>query len=172
MGISLHDISVGQYLQTLGAVDGFLARGLAHCGDTGLDPETLLAARLVPDMLPLAFQCASVARHSLGAIEGIRVGVFSPPSSAPATYAEAQALIADTIATLKTITPEDIDSLAGKDVVFAVGSLKLPFVAEGFLTSFSLPNFYFHAATAYDILRVNGVPLGKRDFMGALKLKM
>lgn len=172
MAISLHDISVGQYVQTLGAVEGFLARGLAHCGDTGVDPETLLAARLVPDMLPLAFQCASVAHHSLGAIEGVRAGQFGPPTGAPATYAEAQALITETIAALKAISPEEVEGLADNDVIFSVGSLKLPFTGERFLTSFSLPNFYFHAATAYDILRANGVPLGKRDFMGALKLKM
>ena len=58
-----------------------------------------------------------------------------------------------------------------KDVVFALGDHKLPFTAEGFLMSFSLPNFYFHATTAYDILRTNGVPLGKRDFMGRLNMK-
>jgi hypothetical protein len=171
MAISLYDITVGQYLQTAGAVEGILARGLAHCGDAGVDPETLLAARLAPDMFPLAFQVASVAHHSLGAIEGVKAGVFGPPSGAPATYAEAQALITGTIAKLRALTPDEINGLAGKDVEFAFGSFKLPFVAEGFLTSFSLPNFYFHATTAYDILRANGVPLGKRDFMGALKLK-
>lgn len=172
MAISLYEISVGRYLQTAGAVEGFLARGLAHCGDVGVDPETLLTARLAPDMLPLAFQCASVAHHSLGAIKGVMAGAFGPPSGAPGTYAEAQALITDTIAALKDLDPAEIDALAGKDVTFSVGSLKLPFAAEGFLMSFSLPNFYFHAATAYDILRANGVPLGKRDFMGAMKLKM
>ncbi|HRD45527.1 MAG TPA: DUF1993 domain-containing protein [Caulobacter sp.] len=171
MTISLYDITVGQYLQTAGAAEAFLARGLAHCGDNGIDPETLLAARLAPDMLPLAFQCASIAHHSIGAIEGTKAGASGPPQGAPATYAEAQALITDTIAKLKALTPDEVNGLAGKDVTFAIGSFKLPFVAEGFLMSFSLPNFYFHATTAYDILRANGVPLGKRDFMGALKLK-
>ena len=68
-------------------------------------------------------------------------------------------------------TPEAVNALGGKDVIFALGDRKLPFVAEGFLMSFSLPNFYFHATTAYDILRTNGVPLGKRDFMGRMKMK-
>ena len=59
----------------------------------------------------------------------------------------------------------------GKDVIFTVRDMKLPFTAEGFLQSFSLPNFYFHATTAYDILRNKGVPVGKRDFLGRMKLK-
>jgi hypothetical protein len=61
--------------------------------------------------------------------------------------------------------------MEGKDVVFEIGGRKMPFTAEGFLMSFSLPNFYFHAATAYDILRMKGVPLGKRDFMGQMRMK-
>ena len=72
---------------------------------------------------------------------------------------------------LSAWTPEAVNALCGRDVVFHVGERQMPFTAEGFLMSFSLPNFYFHATTAYDILRTNGVPLGKRDFMGRLKLK-
>ena len=62
-------------------------------------------------------------------------------------------------------------ALAGRDVAFQFGERKLPFTAEEFLMSFSLPNFFFHATTAYDILRHKGVPLGKRDFMGRLRIK-
>jgi len=72
---------------------------------------------------------------------------------------------------LSALTPEAVNALGGKDVTFALGERKLPFTAEGFLMSFSLPNFFFHATTAYDILRHKGAPLGKRDFMGRLKLK-
>ncbi|MFZ5668396.1 MAG: DUF1993 domain-containing protein [Pseudomonadota bacterium] len=172
MAITLYDITVGQFLQTAGAVEGFLARGLAHCGDNGVDPESLVGARLAPDMLPLSFQCASVAHHSLGAIRAAKAGTAGPPTAQPATYADCQALIAEATAGLRALTPDEVDALAGVDVVFSVGSLKLPFTGEGFLLSFALPNFYFHATTAYDILRANGVPLGKRDFMGQLKLKM
>ena len=64
-----------------------------------------------------------------------------------------------------------MNDLEGKDVTFKIGEFKLPFTAEGFLMSFSLPNFYFHSATAYDILRNKGVPLGKRDFMGKMRTK-
>jgi uncharacterized protein len=64
-----------------------------------------------------------------------------------------------------------VNALEGKDVTFKVRDMTMPFTAEDFLLSFSLPNFYFHATTAYDILRLKGVPLGKRDFMGRMRLK-
>ena len=64
-----------------------------------------------------------------------------------------------------------MDALAGRDVIFQMRDRKVPFTAENFLLSFSLPNFYFHATTAYDILRTKGVPLGKRDFLGRMRIK-
>jgi hypothetical protein len=172
MALSLYDTSVANYLQTLGAVGGFLDKGRAHFRDKGIDPETIVEARLAPDMLPFRFQIISVAQHSNGAIEGVRDGVFKPPSmKIPYGYAGLQGLVAQAREALSAWTPEAVNGLAGKDVVFALGDHKLPFTAEGFLMSFSLPNFYFHATTAYDILRTNGVPLGKRDFIGRLNLK-
>ncbi|XSC47808.1 DUF1993 domain-containing protein [Bradyrhizobium sp. RDT10] len=172
MAFSLYDASVANYMQTLGAVSGFLERGLIHFREKGIDPETIVEARIAPDMLPLRFQIISVAQHSRGAIEGVQSGEFRPPSAKTAyDYAGLQALVAQAIEALSALTPEAVNALAGKDVVFNLGERKLPFTAEDFLMSFSLPNFYFHATTAYDILRTNGVPLGKRDFMGRLKLK-
>ena len=74
-------------------------------------------------------------------------------------------------AALSALKPEEVNALVGRDVVFKIGDRSMPFTAEGFLMSFSLPNFYFHATTAYDILRHKGVPVGKRDFMGHMRLK-
>jgi hypothetical protein len=172
MAFSLYDASVANYLQTLGAVSGFLERGLTHFRESNIDPETIVEARLAPDMMPFRFQIISVAQHSRGAIEGVQQGVFSPPSfKAAYDFAGLQGLVAQAREALSGWTPEAVNALAGKDVLFNLGERKLPFTAEGFLMSFSLPNFYFHATTAYDILRTNGVPLGKRDFMGRLKMK-
>ena len=153
---------------------GYLAvrQGAAHCAETGTDSAELVATRLFPDMLPLAFQIWSVRHHSLGAIQGCKSGVFAPPPPMPELdYAGLQKVIADTRAELTALTPDEVNSLGGRDVVFQIGERKMPFTAEGFLLSFSLPNFFFHATTAYDILRSKGVKLGKRDFMGALQLK-
>ena len=172
MAIQLYDLTVATFLQTLGGVSGFLDRGLAHCRDNNIDPEEIVDTRLHGDMLPFRFQLISVAHHSAGAIAGVKKGAFSPPSEArPLNYAELQGLIAEARETLAKESPEAINALEGSDVTFQIRDFKMPFTAEGFLMSFSLPNFYFHATTAYDILRTNGVPLGKRDFMGRLKMK-
>ena len=166
MAVSLYEATVERFLQGLGGLSGVLENGLAHCTKTGADPNAFAETRLWDDMLPLSFQVVSVAHHSLGAIEGVKQGVFSPPHREPLSYAELQALVARTQESLQRLTPGEVDALQGRDVVFKVGERQIPFVAEGFLLSFSLPNFYFHAATAYDILRSKGVPLTKRDYMG------
>ena len=172
MALSLYDATVANYLQILGGLSGVLDRGLSHFQENNIDPESIVEARLAPDMLPFRFQIISVAQHSRGAIEGVQQGVFKPPAfKTPYDYAGLQGLVTDTHKALSALTPETVNGLGGRDVVFHLGDRQLPFTAEGFLMSFSLPNFYFHAATTYDILRTNGVPLGKRDFMGRLNLK-
>ena len=173
MAISLYDLSVVNFLQTLGSVEGFLARGLTHLKDNKIDPNEIVEARLFPDMAPFRFQVLAVAHHSIGAIRGAKVGQFGPPAPLPSPpdYTGLQKIVTEAREALQQLAPADVNALEGKDVVFQIRDTKLPFTAEGFLLSFSLPNFYFHATTAYDILRTNGVPLGKRDFMGRLKMK-
>jgi uncharacterized protein len=172
MATALYDLSVANYLQTLGAVSGFLDKGLEHFTATKVDLGEIVETRLAPDMLPFRFQLQSVAHHSLGAIAGVKTGLFQPPPAAPAhDYRGLQQLVADAQQALQKLTPIEVNALEGKDVVFQLRDFKIPFTAEGFIMSFSLPNFYFHAATAYDILRMKGVPIGKRDFMGPMRLK-
>jgi hypothetical protein len=173
MAITLYDISVGQFLQTLGALNGVLAKGAAFAAETGIDLTEIVDTRVHPDMFPFSFQVVSVCHHSRRAIESAKAGIAGPPGPAPeGGYPALQALVADAIASLKAETPEEINALEGKDVVFQMGeTFKLPFTAEGFLTSFALPNFYFHATTTYAILRGKGVKLGKRDFMGQMRMK-
>ncbi len=172
MSTSLYDMSVANYLQTLTAVAGFLEKGLAFCTSNNIDTSEMVESRLAADMLPLRFQVVSVAHHSLGAIEGVRKGVFSPPGNTePLDYRGLQQLVTDAGETLRRLSREEVDGLAGRDVAFQFRDRKVPFTAESFLLSFSLPNFYFHATTAYDILRTKGVPLGKRDYLGQLRIK-
>lgn len=173
MALALYDVSVVPFLQTLGGVQGFLERGLSHCQDNNIDLAEIVETRVAQDMLPFWFQIFSVAHHSRGAIEGVKAGVFSPPTPKPPfSYADLQKIVADAIADLKALDPAEINALEGGDMVFLFGERKLPFTAEGFLLSFSMPNLHFHASTAYGILRAKGVPLGKRDYMGALQLKL
>jgi len=172
MAVSLYDATVAGYIQTTTAVVGFLEKGLAHCTDEGVDPETLVETRLFADMAPLRFQIVSVNHHSIGAIEGVRAGAFAPPSDTrPHDYAGLQALAAETLEKLKALAPGEVEALQGRDVVFRMRDREMPFRAEDFLLSFSVPNFHFHATTTYDILRSRGVKLGKRDYMGPLRMK-
>ena len=102
-----------------------------------------------------------------------KTATFVPPKARPdLDYAGLQGLVKEARDELAALTPETVNALIGRDVIFKLGERSMPFKAEGFLMSFSLPNFFFHATTAYDILRHKGVPVGKRDFMGRLKLNM
>ncbi|MEJ0065957.1 MAG: DUF1993 domain-containing protein [Caulobacteraceae bacterium] len=172
MAIPLYDLTVASFLQTLGGVSGFLERGLAHCRDNNIDPEEIVETRLYGDMAPFRFQIVSVVHHSAGAMAGVKSGAFAPPSDTrPLNYVELQGIVGEARATLGKLTPAEVNALEGADVTFQIRDFKLPFTAENFLMSFSTPNFFFHATTAYDILRSKGVPLGKRDFMGELRFK-
>ncbi len=172
MAFSLYDATVANYVQILGAVGGFLEKSLTHFQEKGIHPAEIVQSRLAHDMQPLRFQIVSVAHHSRGAMEAAKSGVFTPPSAKPdLDYAALQALVTEARDELSVLRPEAVNALVGRDVTFKVGDRTLPFTVEGFLMSFSLPNFFFHATTAYDILRHKGAPLGKRDFMGKLKLK-
>ncbi len=173
MTISLYDISVPNYLQGLAGVSGFLKKGAAFCEEKGIDPNEIVGARVIDDMLPMSFQIASVAHHSAGTIEGIQQGEFVPPKD-PGTwsYTDLQKVVEEAREKLTQVKPETVNACLGKDMIFSLGKHKLPFTAENFVLSFSLPNFYFHATTAYDILRGRGVPLGKVDFLGQMRMKM
>jgi len=172
MTLSLYDVSVTSFLQVVGAVEGVLERGLAHCHETDVDPQTMVDARLIETMAPLSFQIRSVEHHSYGAIEAVRSGLAGPPQGGDVVhdFAGLQKLVTDAKAALQAATPDEINALEGKSVTFALPNFKLPFTAEGFLMSFALPNLHFHATTAYDILRMKGAHLGKRDYLGALRL--
>jgi uncharacterized protein len=172
MAVSLYEVIVPSYRQILQAVSRLLSKAEHFCAEKLIEPNDIIQARLAEDMLPFAYQVKSTAVHSLGAIEGVRRGVFSPDMTPPPeTFATLKTRIADTIATLEAIDAAEIDAFVGREMCFAFGDRRLEFTAENFLLSFSLPNFYFHATTTYDILRWKGVPIGKRDFTGRLRIK-
>ena len=172
MAFSLYAATVPSYVQILNSVSGLIDKAESFCTEKGISPHDIIQARLAHDMLPFAYQVKSVAVHSLGAIEGVRKGVFSPDmTQLPETFAALKARISQTLAALEAIDAAEIDAFSGRDMRFTFGERCLEFTAENFLLSFSQPNFYFHAATAYDILRWKGLPIGKRDYAGRLRLK-
>lgn len=173
MTLSLYSAVVPNYIQILGAVAGLLDKAEAHCAETGCAPDDLLKAKLADDMLPFGYQVKSCAAHSIGAIEGVRAGLFSPDLNPwPTTFDGLREAVAKALVAVQALTPDEVNGFVGQDMAFQFGETKMPFTAEDFLLSFSQPNFYFHATTAYDILRHKGVKLGKRDFMGRPRLKM
>jgi len=172
MTFSLYAAVVPTWQQILGAVAGLLEKAEAHCDQTGLAPAAIIDARLAEDMLPFAYQVKSVAVHSLGAVEGVRRGSFSPDRTTPPdSFAALKARIAETRAAIDAIDPSEFESFLGRDMRFVFGEREIGFTAENFLLSFSQPNFFFHAATTYDILRWKGVAIGKTDFMGRPRRK-
>jgi hypothetical protein len=172
MSFSLYAAIIPSYLQILGSVHGLIDKASSFCVEKGIAPAEIIEARLFEDMFPFAYQVKSTAVHSLGAIEGVRRGSFSPDMTPPPeSFDLLRARIAATIDALKAIDPAEVDAFIGRDMKFEFGEFRRDYTAENFLLSFSQPNFYFHATTAYDLLRMKGVKIGKRDFMGVQRLK-
>lgn len=172
MAITLYDATVAGFIQTMGSIDGFLKQGRKFCEDGSVDLTSMLDAHLFPNMLPLRYQVQAAIGHSVGAIDGVKAGVFKPPYGTPtADWNALQTAVTDAIAALNAYTREEVNALEQRDVIFNLGDRQMPFTGEGFLLTFSVPNFHFHATTAYDILRSKGVPLGKRDYLGRIRMK-
>jgi hypothetical protein len=169
MPLTLHQATVPGWLQLLNAAHGWLDKA----GASGMTEEELLSARLIENMFPFSYQVKSIAVHSQGAIEGVREGVFRPRFGErnPSCLAELRTLVDGAIAFVQSLTEEEMEGMIGRDMRFEVGEKRLDFAAEDFLLSFSQPNFYFHATTAYGILRMLGVGVGKLDYLGRLRLK-
>ena len=172
MATTLYDLSVPTFLQTVKAIGGCLDRATKHCAEIGADPDDFVHARLFGDMAPFHFQIEAAWHHSVWGLEAAKTGVFAPPALVgPVPFAILRSMIGKAEAALESFTPDEVNSWAGKDLDLQIGPRRLTFTSETLILSFSLPNFYFHAVTAYDILRTRGVPLGKRDYEGRLRTR-
>src|SRR5580698_6450038 len=172
MATSLYDLSVPTFLQTVSAVSGFLDRAVRHCAETAANPDDFVHARLFDDMAPFHFQIEALSHHAVWGLEAAKTGVFDPPALiGPMPFADLQAMVGQAEAALKAFIPDEVNSWAGKDLDLQIGPRRLAFTSETLILSFSLPNFHFHAVTAYDILRSRGVPIGKRDYEGRLRTR-
>src|ERR1700756_2597780 len=172
MATSLYDLSVPTFLQTVKAVGGFLDRAARHCAETSADPNDFVHARLFDDMAPFHFQIEAAFHHSVWGVEALKTGAFTPPALlGPVPFTDLQAMIGKAETALEAFVPEEINDCAGKHLDLQIGPRRLAFTSEIFILSFSLPNFHFHAVTAYDILRSRGVPVGKRDYEGQLRTR-
>jgi uncharacterized protein len=167
MTVSLYKISVPIFVQFLTSLSAVLDKAAAFAEAKKVDPSVLLNTRLAPDMFPLGRQVRAATDHAINACGRLAGAELPTFSNNEASIPELKERIAKTIDFLKSLKPAQIDGTEGKEIkiTFPSGATR-EFTGQSLLLNNSLPNFYFHCATAYDILRQCGVELGKRDFMG------
>jgi hypothetical protein len=168
MTISMHAASVPVFQQLLGSLDQLLAKAEAHASDRKIDPDALLQARLFPDMFPLAKQvqiACDFAKGVCGRLAGAELPVFDDQEK---TFADLRALVARTLAFIGGLQAVQFDGSETREIVLRPGTPKERRLdGQSYLLHYGLPQFFFHVTTAYDLLRHNGVEVGKRDYMGA-----
>ncbi len=166
MSISMYQASVPRFVNILGNLSNILDKAQAHVDAKKLDPVTLTTYRLFPDMLPMKSQvqiACDTAKGVVARLAGVEIPVFEDDEK---TLSDLKARIAKTIAFIQTMTPGQIDGTEDKEIVIKRGDKETRYKGMQFLLGHALPNFYFHVTTAYNILRHNGIEIGKRDYLG------
>jgi uncharacterized protein len=164
--LSMYTASAPRFVHILKNLSALLEKAQAHVEQNKLDPLALTMFRLFPDMFTLARQVQVSCDVSKGAVARL-AGVDVPKhEDTEQTFEELQARIAKTIAFINTIKPAQIDGSEDKTITLKLGKQDYTFKGMQYLFNFAYPNFYFHAATVYNILRHNGVSLAKKDFVG------
>lgn len=173
MPLTLHAAIIPTFQQMLGALGGLVDKAESWCEEQGCAPATLIEARLAEDMLPFAYQLQCCWAHSAHALAACAAGHFEPYRAPwPDSFAGLRELLANTQTELAAVDEAELEALAGQDMVFTIGEkFRKEFTVQDFLLSFSQPNFFFHATTAYAIMRKEGLALGKGDYLGAFRAK-
>lgn len=166
MKISMYQASVPVYIRMLTNLAAVLEKGAAHAEAKKIDPSVLIGSRLYPDMFPLSRQVQIATDNAKGPaarLAGVDVPKYEDNEK---TFPELRGRIEKTIEFLRTLKPEQIDGAEERTITLQVRGNTLTFNGLPYLLNFAMPNFYFHVTTAYDILRHNGVELGKQDYLG------
>jgi len=171
MSIAMSKLTVPVFVRGLSILSTLLAKGEAHAAAAGMAPETLLGARLSADMLPLSAQVQRASDTSKFAAQRISGGEAPSFPDEETTFAQLQQRIAATIAYLESVDPAQLDAGADREIRLNWTAEGPVFTGENYLLTFALPNFYFHVVTAYDILRNQGVKVGKLDYLGSFEQK-
>lgn len=169
MSVSTYSLSIPVFLRGLNVLAALLEKGKAHAAEHAIPLDSLFNARLAPDMLPLSGQIQRVSDTSKNAVG--RTTAITAPSfpDNEQSYEELQERVRKTIAFLETVKPEDMADSGEREVAINLGKLKHTFTGNSYLLTFAIPNFFFHLTTAYDILRNQGVAIGKQDYLGPFK---
>ena len=166
MTLSMYQASVPRFINALNNLSAILVKAQSHADAKKLDETALTGFRLYPDMLPMARQvmiAADTAKGLAARLAGVAIPVYEDTEK---TLGELEARLAKTVAYLQTFKPEQIDGTEDKEIVIKRGDKETRYTGIQYLLGHAVPNFYFHVTTAYNILRHNGVEIGKRDFLG------
>ena len=166
MALSMYQASIPQLKKMLINLSNILKKGEEFAKAKNIDSAVLINDRLAPDMFPLVKQvqiaCDQV-KNGMARLVGVEIPQFDDRET---NFAQLQERIAKTIAFVDGITPAQVDGTEAKEIQFSIKEWKFEFVGQQYLLTWIIPNFYFHMTTAYDILRHNGVELGKSDYLG------
>jgi hypothetical protein len=162
----MYQASVPRFVNILGNLSNILDKAQAYADSKKLDPLALTTYRLFPDMLPMTTQvqiACDAAKGVVARLAGVDIPAYEDNEK---TLADLKARVAKTIAFIQTVTPRQIDGTEEKEIVIKRGEKETHYKGMQFLLGHALPNFYFHVTTTYNILRHNGVEIGKRDYLG------
>ncbi|MEO6623611.1 MAG: DUF1993 domain-containing protein [Burkholderiaceae bacterium] len=166
MTISMYQASVPRFANILGNLSNILDKAQAHIDARKIDDTVLTGYRLFPDMLPMTTQvqiACDAAKGVVARLSGVEAPVFEDNEK---TLAELKARIASTISFIQSVSPAQIDGTEDKEIIVKRGDKETRYKGLQFLMGHATPNFYFHVTTTYNILRHNGVEVGKRDYLG------
>jgi len=165
MALSVYEISIPVLVRGLGILSALLRKGEKHAAAGGIDPKSLVTARLAPDMLSLAGQvqrASDTAKLSAGRLAGTQAPAFADDET---TFEDLYSRIDRTVAFLASFDEASFADAESREITLGSGDTARHFTGSSYVLTFVLPNFFFHVTTAYDILRHNGVPIGKRDYL-------
>jgi hypothetical protein len=163
----MYQASAPRFIHTLNALSAILDKAVAHAEAKKIDPLALASFRLYPDMFPLTRQvqiACDAAKNVMARLAGVEIPKHEDTEK---TFDELKARIARTIAFIQTIKPAQVDGSEEKAISLKVGGRDLSFTGMQYLLGFAQPNFYFHVTTTYNILRHNGIEIGKNDYLGS-----
>ena len=166
MTISMYEASVPRFANMLRNLDAILAKAQAHATAKKIEPTVLLTARLFPDMFPLLKQVQIATDHAKGAVARLAGAEVPKFEDTEQSFEELRARLAKTIAFVESFVAAQIDGSEERQIELKAGGRELSFKGMTYLLGYALPNFHFHLVTAYNILRHNGVEIGKRDYIG------
>jgi len=168
MAYSIYQASVPLFLKTLGNLSAILDKGAAFAEERKIDPKVLLNYRLAPDMFPLTSQVQNAADHAkrgTARLAGIEAPAYEDNET---TFAELKTRIDKTVAFIESVKPGQLEGAETREIVLKMGGNNRTLTGQVYLVHHALPNFFFHTTAAYAILRLCGVAIGKRDFIGQI----